>query len=337
MSSPGEYEIPLPELEQIWHQDIKPILFATLTTTARPLAGFVGAQPGAGKSRAMRRLEDLYPDRTFVPLDSDELRKFHPRLDDILATNPARMPVLTNQAASAWFRMGLAQARAQRCDVLIENSFHNADIVLAEAQRFKDAGYQTHAIALAVPSRDSRLGALTRYVDALAAGETARWTNLASHQAGYTGVPATVAALESSPTIDRITVTDRAGQIHYDHPHDPGRWPDGRRILDQIRDTPPTPEEAQAWLDSWTAVTARISELPTFDNTAAQPLLEALNAVAYTLTDAAETVSKRSGSPFHRFDAMSDTLDSLGEHDNSSFESIDPAEGHRPPTAGPKL
>lgn len=27
-----------PELERIWHQDIRPILFATLTTTARPLA-----------------------------------------------------------------------------------------------------------------------------------------------------------------------------------------------------------------------------------------------------------------------------------------------------------
>lgn len=338
MSSPGEYDVPFSELKRIWHQDISPILFATLTTTAPPLAVFVGAQPGAGKSRAMRRLEDLYPDLTFVALDSDELRKFHPRLDDILSADPARMPVLTNQAASAWFRMGLAQARAQSNDVLIENSFHSPNIVLDEAQRFKDAGYQTHAVALAVPGRDSRLGALTRYVDALTAGETARWTNLASHVAGYTGVPATVAAMESSASIDRITVTDRTGEIHYDHQHNPGRWPDARRVLDQIRDEPPTPEPAQAWLDSWKAVTNRISSLPTFDTDQAQPLMAALTADAQALAAITDPATNLPAGSFEsRLEAIADRLDGPNEQRDFTAEPIDPRDGPRPPSSGPRL
>jgi len=295
VSNPGEYEVPLPDLQRIWRQDISPIVFAGLAVADRPLALFVGAQPGAGKSRAMRRLEDLYPERTFVALDSDELRKFHPRLDDILRTDPARMPVLTNQAASAWFRMGLAQARHQGNDVLIENSFHNPDVIVAEAQQFKAAGYQTHAVALAVPGRDSRLGALTRYVDALTAGETARWTNLASHEAGYTGVPETAAALEASPSIDRMTITDRTGTIHYDHQHGPGRWADARRTVAKLRDQPPTVDQARAWLDNWTAVTTKISDLPSLDLAQAQPLLAALSADADILTAA---VSPAAGSTY---------------------------------------
>jgi len=338
VSSPGEYDVPLPELERIWHQDISPILFAALTTTAQPLAIFVGAQPGAGKSRAMRRLEDLYPDRTFAALDSDELRKFHPRLDGILAADPARMPVLTNQAASAWFRMCLAQARAHGNDVLIENSFHSPNIVLDEAQRFKAAGYQTHAVALAVPGRDSRLGALTRYVDALTAGETARWTNLASHVAGYTGVPTTVAALESSASIDRITVTDRAGEIHYDQPHNPGRWPDARRVLNQIRDGPPTPEQAQEWLDSWKAATNRISGLQTFATDQAEPLLTALTADAQALADLTDPGTNPIAGLFQsRLGAIADRLDGPTERRNLTAEPIDLREGPRPTSSGPKL
>lgn len=48
--------------------------------------------------------------------------------------------------------------------LLIDNTFHTPDVVLAEVARFKDAAdYITHT---GRPSRPGRLGAIRRYVDA---------------------------------------------------------------------------------------------------------------------------------------------------------------------------
>ena len=221
MTQPRTYQVDDNTLRTRWTEQIRPRVFGRAQSSPTPTVLFIGAQPGAGKTQTAARIMAQYG-RPFVSIDSDELRKFHPQFRDIMRADPLRMAVLTNQAASEWVQMAIADARAAGYDVLIENSFHTPDVVLAEASRFKDAGYTTHAIALAVPGRDSRLGAVRRYVDAAAAGRTARWTNLASHEAGMTGLPATVEALQNSPVIDRLTIT-RPGGGH------PLRQPDSTR------------------------------------------------------------------------------------------------------------
>ncbi len=168
MTQPRPYQVNATELARRWTELIRPRLFRRAQAATDPTALFIGAQPGAGKTQTAARITARYG-RPFVWIDSDELRKFHPQFRDIMRADPLRMAVLTNQAASTWVQMAITEARAAGYDVLIENSFHTPDVVLAEAARFKDAGYTTHAVALAVPGRDSRLGAGPRYVDAAAA------------------------------------------------------------------------------------------------------------------------------------------------------------------------
>lgn len=277
---PADFALTDDQLHAEW-QRVRRALFVGVSRNPRPLVVFVGAQPGAGKTRSIERVQAWNPDRDFVALDSDELRKAHPRFDDIMAADPEQMPVLTNQAASAWFRMGLADARAGGYDVLIENSFHSPDPLLATAAAFADAGYRIEVVALAVPEADSRLGMVDRYLQARQEGQPARWTNNASHDAGYTGVPATVTALELSPLVDRVLVTDRAGDVRYDStPGTANTDPSAADAVRRIRDIPKTPEQAAVWTAAHRAVVARIDELGIADQPAIVPVMDRLERTA---------------------------------------------------------
>lgn len=274
------YDLTDAQLRQRW-AGIRLALFDGVSRNPVPLAVFIGAQPGAGKSRSIERVKTWNPDRDFIALDSDELRKAHPQFDEIMTTDPDQMPVLANQAASAWFRMGLADARAGGYDVLIENSFHKPDPLLATAAEFADAGYRIEVVALAVPEADSRLGMVDRYLQARQEGQPARWTNNASHDAGYNGVPATVAALERSPLVDRVQVTDRAGEVRYDSTPDTANTdPSAADAITRIRDTAKTPEQAAEWTAAHRGVIARVDELGIGDDPAITPVMDRLARTA---------------------------------------------------------
>ena len=65
--------------------------------SAEPEVIYVAGQPASGKSSV---IETLTHDH--VVLDSDELRKYHPALDEIMERDPLRMDVLTNGPVPFW-------------------------------------------------------------------------------------------------------------------------------------------------------------------------------------------------------------------------------------------
>lgn len=303
---PADFALTDDELRTEWQQRIRPGLFGGVSRNPKPLAVFVGAQPGAGKTLAIEKVQDRYPDRDFIALDSDELRKAHPRFDEIMAGDPDRMPVLTNQAAGAWFRMGLDDAWAGNYDVLIENSFHNPELVLTTARQFAaDSGHRVEVVALAVPEADSRLGMVDRYVQARRRGLPARWTNNASHDAGYKGVPATVAALELSPLVAYVLVTDRAGEPLYDStPGAINRDPSAADAITRVRAIPKTGEQAAAWTRRYTDVAASVQS---FDNHDSPDIVAVMDRLDQDARDIA-TASSRPDRPVSR---AGRTLDDL--------------------------
>lgn len=104
MTQPRPYEVDAAELARRWTELIRPRLFRRAQPATDPIALFIGAQPGAGKTPTAQRITGQYG-RRFVSIDSDELRKFHPQFGEIMRTDPLQMAVLTNQAASTWVQM----------------------------------------------------------------------------------------------------------------------------------------------------------------------------------------------------------------------------------------
>lgn len=203
------------ELDRIWRRRILPGIEAMAVPCAEPMTVFLGGQPAAGKTRAQRRVVDLYGDG-MLPIVGDDFRQYHPDYVRLVREDPVGMPDATARAAGYWTGMAVAYADAHGVSCIIEGTWRNRDTVLSEARRSRDSGRSNHAVVLAVPPVLSRLGLLRRFYMDLYAGRQARWTPPTAHEATVDALPGTVAAVAASGLFDRFTVLDRDGGIVHD-------------------------------------------------------------------------------------------------------------------------
>lgn len=202
------------ELREIFDRDIAPTLTAGGAAELHPSVVFIGAQPGAGKSRA---IADVHSDRpTAVPVIGDDFRAFHPDYRDLMRSDPLAMPHVTAQASGAWVGMAADHLRAVRRGVILETTMRQLPVVEATAAAFRSQGYRVEAHVLAVPGAVSALGTVTRYLGQAAGNDQNRWTPSAAHEAAYEAMPATVEQLVGRGLVDRITVATRSQSILYD-------------------------------------------------------------------------------------------------------------------------
>lgn len=65
--------------ERAW-AEARDVLFSAKQPSASPVLLSVGAQPGAGKTRAMTAMLALHPGQDLVPVIGDDLRRHHPAI-----------------------------------------------------------------------------------------------------------------------------------------------------------------------------------------------------------------------------------------------------------------
>lgn len=218
-----------------------------------PVLGVVAGQPAAGKSRTITEIQ-REAGRAFAVLDSDELRLWHPRLEEIRQRDPFRMDVLSNGPVGEWMSGSLTHCRDHRYDTLLENTMTNPDQVRTTAESFRGAGFSVQADVLAVPEAQSRLGIVTRYLTEVDVGPSARWTTEASHTGAFAGMSAGLRELEG--VFDAVRVRDRDGGVLYT-----GNDTDAAAtVLDTHRGQAWTPAQSRAWRSDYARVCPRLVE-----------------------------------------------------------------------------
>lgn len=253
------------ELREIFDRDIAPTLTAGGAAELHPSVVFVGAQPGAGKSRA---IADVHADHaSAVPVIGDDLRRFHPDYRNLMRTDPLAMPHVTAQASGAWVGMAADYLRAERRSVILETTMRQRPVVESTAAAFRAQGYRVEAHVLAVPGAVSALGTVTRYLGQAAGNDQNRWTPSAAHEAAYEAMPATVEQLVARGLVDRITVATRTQGVLYDRAvtadvaHTAAA--DARRAIEAGRAASAmTSREGRAWVREFVVAAARVSHLP---------------------------------------------------------------------------
>lgn len=202
-----------------------------------PTLVFIGGQPGSGKSRTVSaRATSL---GAAVVVDSDELRKLHPRIRDIAEADSLRMDVLSNGPVPAWTRTLIDAARERRRNVIIENTFARPEAMIDEAGRFRDAGYRVVADAIITAPAASRLGIVDRYRRAADAGEIARWTTENAHTTAVDNIAGTIDELLRSGAVELVNMHTRSGPLGI-AVTSPG---DAVGIIDDIRSRYPSADE----------------------------------------------------------------------------------------------
>lgn len=203
--------------ESIW-EDVEVDVFGSEAPSLHPVLLSIGAQPGAGKTRATAATRrSFYAGRSFVPIIGDDFRPYHPDYRALVSSpDPDLMPAATAELAGWLVRRSLEHAARHRYCAIVEGTLRSPETTLGTIRQFAAAGATTHLVILGVPEVDSWTGCIDRYLSALESGNPARWTPLAAHDAGYRGTPRTLAAARDCPELHRLTVVDRSGGVAHD-------------------------------------------------------------------------------------------------------------------------
>jgi UDP-N-acetylglucosamine kinase len=236
------------ELDELFASDGRRFLFGDdATADDDPVLILVGAQPGAGKTRAGQAAVAA-AGQPVEPIIGDDLRFFHPDYETLLRKNPAAMPDATAHVSSGLVERAIAYAVDHRKSVLIEGTFRRPHITMQTAQQFADAGFRVEAHLVAVAPEVSRQSITTRYVDDARAGGAARFTSLTAHDESFAALPDTIRAISGPESpVARIVVHAR-DRVLLDIKRTPGRRIKGAIVAAQHEwDRPRVPSELEEW------------------------------------------------------------------------------------------
>ncbi|MDO5741448.1 MAG: zeta toxin family protein [Vagococcus sp.] len=206
------------ERASIFAAYIEPRILRIQPPSDTPLFISIGGQPGSGKTLALKRfLGVAYPQRQVYTIIGDEYRAFHPNYSSFIKhVDPEVMPRETADFSGDMVRRSLQYVSVYKCDTCLEGTFRQVDMVKNTISRFRDAGFRTHAVVLAVPPALSLLGCIERYITAKLSDVNARWTPLDLHDDGVKGTRTVVQELGKLSKLCRLTIVDRDGKFHFD-------------------------------------------------------------------------------------------------------------------------
>jgi len=249
--NPDQHRLIEAEHQAIFERDIKPDLFSGAKPSSQPVAVIFGGQPGAGKSAAVdEAIKELGPRGGAVQIIGDDLRDFHPKYERLMEADDKTAAFYTDRDTGRWIEKSIAEAKAQRVNIVIEGTMRDADKVAATMQSLREAGYQIDARALAVTSRLSEQGIMQRYENQKVDRGTGRMTTPEAHQAAYDGMLQTLGRIEGQKLADRVTIYRRGAEAINSDELQGGQWarePQARAVVEVERDRPMTLQERREY------------------------------------------------------------------------------------------
>lgn len=237
------------QFREIFERDIRPALFPPGSGgEATPTLVLVAGEPGAIASRATAA---MHREHGAIPVSGDELRAFHP---DYL-TAP------TTPGVEQWVRDAVDHARQARTSIQLKTAAADPAAARQTAARFAQAGYRTHLVVVATARHESTLAVASRHMRALMLNKPASADPLAAHDRSWNGTRALVDQASDDPSIERLTILDRHGDVVYDATRTArgvaaGEFTGATAALDQAQTTPPSNRAGAEWLGELRRITA---------------------------------------------------------------------------------
>lgn len=179
---------------------------------------FVSGQTGCGKSEVIKMLRKQNQNQVIYSFD--EIRAMHPKFEqanqELKGDTHAALFPDTDWACNEL----LDYCIKHNLSVVKEASMRRTDDIKETAELFRKAGYFIDVRLMAVPSIDSYVGTLERYVDQLSHKEPARWITRKAHDDTFSQIPKTLTYLVHNQTFDRITIYKRGNPANGQPPQE---------------------------------------------------------------------------------------------------------------------
>lgn len=245
---PERYSLSPERLQHIYESRIAPDLFRSAQPVERPTAVVLGGQPGAGKTPMQNLASREFADKGgIVKIIGDDLRAHLPHYKALQRSDDKTAAFFTDRDSGRLVEKAIAEAAQRSINVLVEGTMRDPDVVQATLERFRRAGFQTDARALAVNPEMSALGILQRYAAQRESRGIGRMTTWEAHEHALKGMLRTLDRIQDQRLADTLTIYRRGGEII--HRFDfavpsKGDEPRARELVERERTRPFTPQEA---------------------------------------------------------------------------------------------
>ncbi|EGD17140.1 zeta toxin family protein, partial [Xanthomonas hortorum] len=236
------------------HEDIfrKQILadlnFEGLSSYESPRAIILAGQPGAGKgSLARAASSDLHGDS--IKIDPDELRRYHPRIDEFRHENPFSWSSRTHSDASQWADELLAEATYSKKNIIFDTTLANGEWASKTLIKgLQDNGYEVEVRAVASPKLESEHGVDSRFTANIDREGYGRYVPEGARDAIYSRIPGSLDTIHAVNNVP-IRIFNREGIELYDSRTDarmPGQAMEEARNA-RLKDPAFTEHLREAW------------------------------------------------------------------------------------------
>lgn len=123
----SSFQLNQSEHDRIFSKVIEPTSFLGTSPSESPKMIIVAAQTGAGKNKIVELSVKEFDDRNAVKVNTDDLRAYHPRFDEIVMLDDKRSAERTHQDASEWKNKLLTRCLETKRNVVMEGVFKDKE------------------------------------------------------------------------------------------------------------------------------------------------------------------------------------------------------------------
>lgn len=195
-----------------YYETIKRIYVGGKTPQKNPIAIIVGGQTGAGKSGILGYSSKMFEDDNVIIINSDEIKPFHPKSEEIARDYPQLYTKITDQESNTWTSRLFEDSRREKYNIIFEGTMKNNRIADESIKELKELGYTVIVRGLAVCDLESRISILERYEGQVATKGWGRLVVPEHHNQTYMGMPNTIDYIEKSGLYDVLEIYARGDE-----------------------------------------------------------------------------------------------------------------------------
>lgn len=200
----------LSEVEHEHYYDIiKRIYTSGKIPVENPIAVIIGGQTGAGKSGLIGYSTKMFTDGNVIIINSDEIKPFHPKSEEIAKLYPKLYTKITDQESNTWTSKLFEELRREGYNIIFEGTMKNNRIANESITELQELGYTVVVRGLAVCSLESRMSILERYEGQVAKKGWGRLVVTDHHNQTYYGMPNTIRYIEETGRYDILEIFAR--------------------------------------------------------------------------------------------------------------------------------
>lgn len=213
-------------------EEIKKVMLFNKYPVARPRAIINIAPPASGKTGLNSYGTEQFEDHNVVIINSDELKPFHPQIDEIAKLYPEYYTKVTDQESNTWTSDLFETALREGYNVIFEGTGRNARIL--ETIKEKMQNHQVIVRGMAVNELNCLISLLERYEYQVITRGWGRLVTLDHFYETYNEMPNTIDTIEKSGIVDAVEIYRRGKtpnqpvKIYDSRDQEIGRFPNAK-------------------------------------------------------------------------------------------------------------